>query len=64
VGASCVAGKLEVEAIEWRGIYYIFDVSDGKGYVGSAYGNDDLLGRWMNYTSVGHGGNRLISCRL
>src|SRR5262249_13639389 len=23
---------------QWRGIYYIFDTSDGKGYVGSAYG--------------------------
>src|SRR5262249_31835833 len=23
--------------LQWRGIYFIFDVSDGKGYVGSAY---------------------------
>jgi len=48
---------------EWRGVYYIFDTSDGKGYVGSAYGNDNLLGRWMNYSSVGHGGNRLLRSR-
>ncbi len=23
---------------QWRGIYYIYDATDGKGYVGSAYG--------------------------
>lgn len=45
---------------QWRGIYYIFDVSDGKGYVGSAYGKDNLLGRWTNYGADGHGGNRLL----
>ncbi len=44
----------------WRGIYYIFDSFDGKGYVGSAYGVDNLLGRWKNYAASGHGGNRLL----
>jgi hypothetical protein len=48
---------------EWRGIYYIFDTSDGKGYVGSAYGQENLLGRWMNYAASGHGGNRLLKKR-
>jgi hypothetical protein len=48
---------------EWRGIYYIFDVSDGKGYVGSAYGKENLLGRWLNYAARGHGGNRLLRQR-
>ena len=47
----------------WRGIYYIFDNSDGKGYVGSAYGQDNILGRWMNYASSGHGGNSLLRKR-
>ena len=43
---------------QWRGIYYIFDESDGKGYVGSAYGKDrNLLGRWEHYAATGHGGN-------
>jgi hypothetical protein len=41
----------------WRGIYYIFDVSDGKGYVGKASGKENLLGRWMDYAKTGHGGN-------
>lgn len=45
---------------QWRGIYYIFDVSDRKGYVGSAYGAENLLGRWLKYASPGHGGNRLL----
>jgi hypothetical protein len=48
---------------EWRGIYYIFDISDGKGYVGSAYGESNLLGRWLSYAARGHGGNRLLRQR-
>ena len=47
----------------WRGIYYIFDISDAKGYVGSAYGKDNLLGRWLNYAGRGHGGNALLRHR-
>lgn len=48
---------------QWRGIYFIFDQSDGKGYVGSAYSADNLLGRWRNYGVSGHGGNRLLRQR-
>ncbi|MFH1891862.1 MAG: GIY-YIG nuclease family protein [Candidatus Zixiibacteriota bacterium] len=48
---------------QWRGIYYIFDTSDGKGYVGSAYGESNLLGRWLSYAARGHGGNRLLRQR-
>jgi hypothetical protein len=47
----------------WRGIYYIFDVSDCKGYVGSAYGRDNILQRWVGYASTGHGGNALLRKR-
>lgn len=47
----------------WRGIYYIFDTSDGKGYVGSAYGEENILGRWLGYAARGHGGNRLLRPR-
>src|SRR5579863_1229794 len=53
----------------WRCIYYIFDQSDGKGYVGSAYGSADeenkgnLLGRWKYYAVSGHGGNVLLRKR-
>lgn len=47
----------------WRGIYYIFDASDRKGYVGSAYGTDNLRQRWTQYVKTGHGGNKLLRGR-
>jgi hypothetical protein len=40
-----------------NGIYLIRDVSTGKLYVGSAYGEDGIWGRWKTYSSNGHGGN-------
>jgi len=48
---------------QWRGVYFIFDTSDGKGYVGSAYGDGNLLGRWLNYAASGHGGNTQLRKR-
>jgi GIY-YIG catalytic domain-containing protein len=36
-----------------RGVYYIFYPSDRKGYVGSAYGEDNLYGRWSYHVKVG-----------
>lgn len=45
---------------QWRGIYYIFDKASSKGYVGSASGRQNILGRWLNYAATGHGGNRLL----
>ena len=47
----------------WRAIYYIFDTSDSKGYVGAAYGESNLLQRWLGYATRGHGGNRLLQKR-
>jgi hypothetical protein len=55
--------RWQAKLAEWRGIYYIFDTSDAKGYVGSAYGAENLLGRWRNYAASGHGGNRLLRQR-
>jgi len=48
---------------QWRGIYLIWDQRDGKGYVGSAYGATNLLGRWSDYAATGHGGNKLLQGR-
>lgn len=48
---------------EWRGIYLIFDESDRRSYVGSAYGRDNILGRWQTYARDGHGGNRELRGR-
>ncbi|MBK8457967.1 MAG: GIY-YIG nuclease family protein [Phyllobacteriaceae bacterium] len=45
---------------QWRGVYLIFDSHDGKSYVGSAYGASNILGRWVNYSNTGHGGNSLL----
>jgi hypothetical protein len=46
-----------------RGVYLIIDLSDGKGYVGSAFGKFNILGRWLNYRQSGHGGNKLLRQR-
>lgn len=40
-----------------KGVYLISDKSNGKMYVGSAYGEDMILGRWKSYVRTGHGGN-------
>jgi hypothetical protein len=48
---------------QWRGIYLIFDVSDCMGYVGAAYGKDNLYGRWLNYSKKGHGDNTRLRKR-
>lgn len=40
-----------------NGVYLIKDNSTGKLYVGSAYGEAGIWGRWMTYTLNGHGGN-------
>jgi hypothetical protein len=42
---------------QWRGIYLIQDTSDGKSYVGSACGEQNIYGRWLNYAASGDGGN-------
>jgi hypothetical protein len=49
-----------IKLSEWRGVYFILDVSSGKGYVGSAYGAENLSHRWENYAKSGHGGNKLL----
>lgn len=49
-----------VRLSQWRAIYYVFDERVRKGYVGSAYGGENLLRRWLGYAATGHGGNRLL----
>jgi hypothetical protein len=44
----------------WRGVYCIFDIEIKKAYIGAAYGEENLLGRWRNYASSGHGDNKLL----
>lgn len=40
-----------------NGVYLIQDTFSGKLYVGSAYGEQGLYGRWSVYAKNGHGGN-------
>ncbi len=40
-----------------NGIYLIRDKARGNLYVGSAYGEDGIFGRWSDYSRSGHGGN-------
>lgn len=41
-----------------KGIYLITDTSTNKRYVGSAYGQNMMLGRWNEYARTRHGNNR------
>ena len=43
-----------------KGVYLITDTKTGKRYVGSAYGEDMILGRWNAYVKSGHGGNKKL----
>lgn len=41
-----------------KGVYIITDRSNGKIYVGSAYGKDSFWNRWFFYAKNRHGGNK------
>ena len=41
-----------------KGVYLITDKSNGKMYVGAAYGEDMIYGRWSSYIKNGHGWNK------
>lgn len=50
-----------------KGVYLLTDKSNGKMYVGSAYGENMILGRWIAYIATGHGGNvelRKLTCAI
>ena len=43
-----------------KGIYLITDITNGKLYVGSAYGENAFWNRWNEYSQNGHGGNVIL----
>ncbi len=44
-----------------KGIYLISDTKTGKLYVGSAYGEEGIWGRWSKYIlTKGHGDNKML----
>jgi hypothetical protein len=57
---SKIPKSWESKISEWRSIYFIWDKRRNKGYVGSAYGRENLIGRWRHYASSGHGNNKLL----
>ncbi len=40
-----------------KGVYLLTDMSNGKHYVGAAYGENMILGRWRAYVKTGNGGS-------
>jgi len=55
---------IEKEEESWKsalsniqGVYLISDASNGKLYVGAAYGEDAFWSRWKKYITNGYGGN-------
>lgn len=42
------------------GIYLILAETTGQQYVGSAYGQTGIWGRWQQYAKDGHGNNKLL----
>lgn len=48
-----------------KGVYLINDTRTGKLYIGSAYGEDGLWGRWSEYVATnGHGGNKALKALI
>lgn len=47
----------------WRGVYLIVDQTDGARYVGSAYGRDNLWGRWIEHTRQEQGATKELKFR-
>ena len=47
---------------QWRGVYYIFDRERRMGYVGAAYGNENIWHRWMTHTKKGGDAKKLKQC--
>ncbi|WP_066721967.1 GIY-YIG nuclease family protein [Sphingomonas pituitosa] len=46
-----------------KGVYLLTCPDTKEQYVGSAYGEDGFLGRWLAYARDGHGGNVVLKSR-
>ena len=67
---QCLSEEVELLPSSWQqvlsavcGIYLLVCRESGVQYVGSAYGEQGLYGRWLNYARTGHGGNVLLKKR-
>lgn len=52
----------ERELSRWRGIYYIFDTAQSKGYVGSAGSENNIWQRWSDHLKKGGDAKKLRLC--
>ncbi len=64
IGFSELESVFVIQRPDWKaalenakGIYLITDTSNGKRYVGSAYGVTGIWSRWSCYVQTGHGYN-------
>ena len=49
-----------ISALSSAGGIYLILGQDGKQYIGSATGENGILGRWSEYAKNGHGGNKQL----
>lgn len=61
---SSLESIFKIQKLDWKGalenikgVYLITDKSNGKKYVGSAYGEFGIWSRWACYIGTGHGWN-------
>lgn len=59
---ACMPQAWRAALASVRGVYLLVS-DDGEQYVGSASGQDGLMGRWRAYMANGHGGNLLLRQR-
>ncbi len=52
----------KAELRRWRGIYFIFDKAQAKGYVGSACGEENIWHRWTVHARRGGDAKKLRLC--
>lgn len=64
LGFSMLENLIKQQRSDWKtalenakGVYLIMDTSNGKKYVGSAYGAAGIWSRWECYVNTGHGYN-------
>ena len=50
---QAVPAVVDQYALRHRGIYFIFDRALRKGYVGAAYGLENIWQRWSRHAAVG-----------
>ena len=65
IAKSVLRAIIRDEIADWKsalsaisGVYLVTDSTTGKLYVGSAYGEQGIWGRWLAYDSSGHAGNK------